>query len=138
MIAAIWEEVLRRDGIGVEDNFFEIGGHSLLATQIASRLREHFRHSGGGANGFRGSHHCRNGAQTRQRAARGAGTGSAPIKPVPREYDLPLSFAQERLWVLDQMEPNNPLYNIPRSLRLKGALQVVGAGKCAERNRAAA
>src|SRR5215467_5198197 len=42
VVAAIWEEVLKRDGIGVEDNFFEIGGHSLLATQIASRLREHF------------------------------------------------------------------------------------------------
>ena len=43
VIAAIWAEVLKRDNIGVEDNFFEIGGHSLLATQIASRLREHFR-----------------------------------------------------------------------------------------------
>src|SRR5207247_10818698 len=47
-----------------------------------------------------------------------------PITKVSRDQALPLSFAQQRLWVLDQMEPNNPLYNIPRRLRMHGALNV--------------
>ncbi len=123
VIAAIWGEVLKRDGIGVEDNFFEIGGHSLLATQIASRLREHFSIPVAVRTVFE----CPTIAELARRldSARREEQGLVPppIQPVPRDRDLPLSFAQERLWVLDQMEPNNPLYNIPRAMRMKGALQ---------------
>ena len=126
MIAAIWEEVLRRDGIGVEDNFFEIGGHSLLATQIASRLREHFRLPIAVRTVFEAPTIAEMARRLESTRREEQGLVPPPIKPVPREYDLPLSFAQERLWVLDQMEPNNPLYNISRSLRLRGELQVAG------------
>ena len=124
VVAAIWSEVLKRDGIGVEDNFFEIGGHSLLATQIASRLREHFNTP----VPVRAVFESASIAELAKRLdnARREEQGMLPpaIKAVPRNRDLPLSFAQERLWVLDQMEPNNPLYNIPRSLRMKGVLRV--------------
>ena len=126
VIAAIWEEVLRRDGIGVEDNFFEIGGHSLLATQIASRLREHFRLPIAVRTVFEAPTIAEMARRLESMRREEQGLVPPPIKPVPREYDLPLSFAQERLWVLDQMEPNNPLYNISRSLRLRGELQVAG------------
>ncbi|NEP62084.1 MAG: non-ribosomal peptide synthetase, partial [Symploca sp. SIO2G7] len=50
---------------------------------------------------------------------------SQAIKPVSREGNFPLSFAQQRLWFLDQMKPGNPLYNIPGAVRLKGSLDVV-------------
>jgi amino acid adenylation domain-containing protein len=124
IVAAVWNEVLKRDGIGVEDDFFEIGGHSLLATQIASRLREHFNT----AVPVRALFESPSIAQlaTRLDNARREKQGMLPpaIKPVRRDGDLPLSFAQERLWVLDQMEPNNPLYNIPRALRLRGQLRI--------------
>ena len=123
-------EVLKRDGIGVEDNFFEIGGHSLLATQIASRLREHFRIPVAGADGVRGSdhrRHWRDGWTVARREEQGL--VPPPITPVPRNGPLPLSFAQERLWVLDQIEPNNPLYNIPRTLRIRGALKIAALEK---------
>ncbi len=123
VISAIWAEVLRREGIGVEDNFFEVGGHSLLATQIASRLREHFRM----VVPVRAIFEAPSIAELAKRldAARREEQGilPPPIEPVPRGNDMPLSFAQERLWVLDQIEPNNPLYNIPRALRLRGVLR---------------
>ena len=123
VIAAIWGEVLRREGIGVEDNFFEIGGHSLLATQIASRLREHFRIPVAVRTVFEAPTIAELARRLDRARREEQGLVPPPIKPVPRDGPLPLSFAQERLWVLDQMEPNNPLYNIPRTLRLKGALK---------------
>ncbi len=125
VVAAVWSEVLKRDGVSVEDNFFEIGGHSLLATQIASRLREHFQIPVAVRTIFEAptiaeqAKHL-DGARREQR-----GFVPTPIVPIPRGGALPLSFAQERLWVLDQMEPNSALYNIPRNLRLKGELQTV-------------
>ena len=123
VVSAIWAEVLKREGIGVEDNFFEIGGHSLLATQIASRLREHFRM----VVPVRAIFEAPSIAELAKRldTARREEQGilPPPITPVPRRDDMPLSFAQERLWMLDQIEPNNPLYNIPRALRLRGALR---------------
>ena len=134
VIAAIWGEVLRRDGIGVEDNFFEIGGHSLLATQIASRLREHFRLPVAVRTIFEAPTIAEMARRLEVARREEQGLVSPRIKPVPREHDLPLSFAQERLWVLDQMEPNNPLYNIPRSLRLRGELQVAGLESAVNRN----
>jgi len=123
VVAAIWEEVLKRDGIGVEDNFFEIGGHSLLATQITSRLREHFRIPVPVRAVFEAPSIAELAKRMDTARREEQGLMPPPIKPVPRNGDLPLSYAQERLWVLDQIEPNNPLYNIPRTLRLRGALK---------------
>ena len=122
VVASIWAEVLRREGLGVEDNFFEIGGHSLLATQIASRLREHFKTPVPVRAVFESPSIAE--LAKRMDSARREEQGMIPpaIIPVPRNGDLPLSFAQERLWVLDQIEPSNPLYNVPRALRLKGKL----------------
>ena len=122
VVAAIWVEVLKREDIGVDDNFFEIGGHSLLATQIAARLREHF----GIPVPVRAIFELPSVAQLARRmdTARREDQGMLPppITPVPRNGKMPLSYAQERLWVLDQIEPDNPLYNIPRALRLRGTL----------------
>ena len=124
VVAAIWSEVLRRDGVGVEDNFFEIGGHSLLATQIASRLREHFRIPVAVRTVFEAPTIAELARRLDSARREEHGLVPPPITAVPRDGTVPLSFAQERLWVLDQMEPNSPLYNIPRALRLKGQLQV--------------
>ena len=122
VVASIWMEVLRHDRIGVEDNFFEIGGHSLLATQIASRLREHFRIPVAVRTVFEAPTIAELARRLDIARREEQGLVPPPITPVPRTGPLPLSFAQERLWVLDQIEPNNPLYNIPRTLRLRGAL----------------
>ncbi len=129
IISAIWAEVLKREGIGVEDNFFEIGGHSLLATQIASRLREHFRMVVPVRTIFEAPSIAELAKRLDTARREEQGILPPPIKAVPRSDDMPLSFAQERLWVLDQLEPNNPLYNIPRALRLRGVLRTEALGK---------
>jgi len=124
VIAAIWSDVLRRDGIGTEDDFFDIGGHSLLATQIASRLRAQFHIAAPVRLIFEAP--TIGGLARRVDQARREEQGLVPpaITPIPRGQALPLSFAQERLWVLDSIEPDNPLYNIPRALRLRGPLHL--------------
>ena len=123
VVASIWEEVLKRDGLGVEDNFFEIGGHSLLATQIASRLREHFKTPVPVRAIFESPSIAALAKRMDSARREEQGMVPPPITPVPRNGGVPLSFAQERLWVLDQIEPNNPLYNIPRTLRMRGPLR---------------
>jgi amino acid adenylation domain-containing protein/FkbH-like protein len=124
VIAGIWAEVLQLDQVGVQDDFFELGGHSLLATQVVSRVRQAFQVElplralfeapsvAGLAERVVTLQHKQQGLQT------------LPLQPVPRHQSLPLSFAQQRLWFLDQMEPNNPLYNLPYIVRLQGTLRV--------------
>jgi amino acid adenylation domain-containing protein len=124
IIAAIWSELLRVERVGVEDNFFALGGHSLVATQVIARLRQVFRLEVPLRLLFEAPTIASLAeALTRtQRAA--AGLELPPIKPVARTGPLPLSFAQRRLWFLDQLEPNNPLYNVPVALHLRGTLHV--------------
>jgi len=122
-IAEIWAEVLRRDKnqISADDNFFDLGGHSLLATQVASRLRRALNTD----IPLRTLFECPTVEMLAAQATKLAASSQPQLPPivrVPRDQPLPLSFAQQRLWVLDRMEPNNPLYNIPRAMRLTGAL----------------
>ncbi len=124
IIAVIWAELLKLDQVGSQDDFFELGGHSLLATQVMSRIRQAFQLDLPLRALFENPNvaalaEC---VETMQR--RTDGFLPPPIQPVPRDRPLPLSFPQQRLWVQDQIEPNNPLYNIPRALRLKGTLNL--------------
>src|SRR5438445_4181389 len=126
ILCGIWEQVLKVERVGVEDNFFELGGHSLLATQVISRVREAFAVElplrvlfeqptvAGMAEELR---QARNGEQPQR-------TGK-PLVRVEQRRELPLSYAQQRLWFLEQMEPGNGVYNIPFALRLTGELDRV-------------
>jgi amino acid adenylation domain-containing protein len=122
LLAGVWQEVLGVEHVGLDDNFFELGGHSLLATQVVSRVRGMF--------GVELPLHTLFEAPTvRALAANiegavksGLGMTVPPIRRAPRDRELPLSFAQQRLWFLDQLEPGSPFYNSPATLRLKGAL----------------
>ena len=124
MVAAIFADVLRFERAGLDDNFFELGGHSLSATQVVSRIRQNLRVDLPVRTVFE-SPTVATLAQAVVSKQRGdQGLVAPPIERVSRGQRLPLSFAQQRLWVLDQIEPNNPLYNIPRPLRLSGVLNV--------------
>ncbi|HVR95695.1 MAG TPA: non-ribosomal peptide synthase/polyketide synthase, partial [Thermoanaerobaculia bacterium] len=116
LLAGIWTEVLRLDRVGVHDDFFELGGHSLLATQVVSRIREVL----GVELPLRRLFTAPTVAGLARAVQEAQGTVAPPVVPVSRSGDLPLSFAQQRLWVIDQLEPGSPAYNVPLAVRLTG------------------
>ncbi|HVT18692.1 MAG TPA: condensation domain-containing protein, partial [Thermoanaerobaculia bacterium] len=125
LLAGIWEELLGRERVGMEDDFFALGGHSLLATQVVSRVRETFGVELPVYDLFERPTIARLAkALNPLLLERAAVSELPPIEPVPRPADgeLPLSFAQQRLWFIDQLEPGNPLYNMPWAARLTGEL----------------
>ncbi len=124
VLAGIWAEVLGLKRVGVHDNFFELGGHSLLAGQIISRVRAVFQVELPLRGLFESPVISELATRIEEARLTVQGRPSPPLKSVARDRDLPLSFAQQRLWFLDQYEPNSPFYNIPIALRLRGDLNV--------------
>ncbi|HEU4559040.1 MAG TPA: amino acid adenylation domain-containing protein, partial [Longimicrobium sp.] len=121
VLAGIWAEVLRLERVGARDNFFELGGHSLLATRVVSRIRAVFGVEMPLRAVFEGPTVA--GLAVRVEEMRRAGLPVLPpVVPAERTGALPLSFAQERLWFLDRLEPGSTAYNIPVAWRLGGAL----------------
>ena len=123
-LAEIYVRILGLDKVGVNDNFFELGGHSLLATQVVSQVRTDLDVEISVRTVFEAAtvaELARN-IETVQRQAPDETT--PPIMPVARNGNIPLSFAQERLWFLQQLDPANPAYNFPAALRLTGQLNI--------------
>ena len=124
LLTNIWAQVLGRENLGVHDNFFELGGHSLLATQVMSRIREAF-HVELPLRALFESPTIADLAEKLETAIQAQqGLDAPPLVPVARDRKLPLSFAQQRLWFLDQLEPGSSFYNISRAVRLRGSLNV--------------
>lgn len=129
MVAGIWAKVLGRTRFGPEDNFFELGGHSLRATQVVSRLCDAFQVEFPLRKIFENPTLRSLAEEIEASLATTRGGYAPPIKPVSRENQLPLSFSQQRLWFLDQLEPGNAAYNLPTAIRLIGELDVVAFEK---------
>ncbi|MCP4658654.1 MAG: AMP-binding protein, partial [bacterium] len=122
LLAGIWEAVLDRDRVGIRDNFFELGGHSLMATQVVSRIREAFGVELPLQRLFEAPTVAELATIVRTLRQQEQGVAASPMVPVPRDRELPLSFAQQRLWFLDQFEPASPVYNIPTAVPLPGTV----------------
>jgi amino acid adenylation domain-containing protein len=122
LLAEIWAQVLGVEKVGVLDNFFELGGHSLIGVKLQSRINDAFDVE----MQLRRIFEAPTIAELAKLLDGGSEeTAAAPeILPVPREENFPLSFAQQRLWFLDQLEPNSPFYNIPTALRFQGRLHL--------------
>lgn len=120
-LAQMWQQLLNRKRVSIHDNFFDLGGHSLLATQVISRVRETFEVD----MPLRSIFEAKTIADLAERIERSLGaSGTSPISRAPRDTALPLSFAQQRLWFLDQVVPGNPAYNIQAAVRLTGSLNL--------------
>ncbi|WP_369414619.1 condensation domain-containing protein, partial [Corallococcus soli] len=125
LLAQVWAQVLGVARVGAEDNFFDLGGHSLLATQAMSRVRSAF----GVELPLRALFEASTVAKLalRVEAAQRAGQEAQVPKLVAVDRaasDLPLSFAQQRLWFLDQLQPGSASYNMATAVKLSGRLDV--------------
>jgi len=123
VLAGIWCQVLKRERVGIEDNFFEIGGHSLIATQVVSRVREAFRIELSVRRIFELPTIVAL-AQEIEAAGRGRDDlAAAPLCRAPRDATLPLSFTQKGLWFFHQLEPESS-YNSQVAIRFTGQLNL--------------
>ena len=130
IIQGIWRKLLGVEGVGAEENFFDVGGHSLLGTQMAWRMEEVFGIELGLREVFEAGT-VREIAELVKRRLEGAEKISLPeLRRASATVsdngveEWPLSYAQRRLWFLDQLHPGSPLYNIPAAVRLRGKLDI--------------
>lgn len=129
VLAAIWADVLGVAEIGIHNNFFELGGHSLLAAQVLSRLRDSFKVNVPLRALFESPTVASLAQSVEAEIRAGIHLEAPPIVPVSRDGELPLSYAQQRLWFLNKLEPRNPAYNMPAAVRLTGPLNVDALGR---------
>jgi len=119
-IADTWAALLKLDRVGLNDHFFELGGHSLLATQVVSRLRQALCMEIPLRGLFENPV-----LQAFAEYVEQCGTQHEPVwEKVDREQPLPLSYGQQRLWLLWQLDPAGAAYHVPATLRLSGTLDV--------------
>jgi amino acid adenylation domain-containing protein len=124
ILEGIWCEVLGIPLAGIHDNFFDLGGHSLLGTQLVSRAREQLQVELPLRALFENPTLAGLGRRIEELRRAEPGTAPPRIERVSRAGDLPLSFSQQRLWFLDQLEPGTATYNIPLALHFEGGLDV--------------
>lgn len=134
VIAGVWSQVLGIEQVSVDDNFFELGGHSLLATQLISRLRHIFQLQLPLRHIFEFPTLKTLATAIEDMQSQVGGVQTPPIISVPRDAEsvtpssehryLPLSFAQQRLWFIAQLEPDSTAYNLPDAVRLVGNLNI--------------
>jgi amino acid adenylation domain-containing protein len=122
-LCRIWAELLGLERVGIADSFFELGGHSLLATQVVSRIRRTFSVDLRLRSLFEQPTIAAL-APLIEAAREKSEDREAPLVRAARDRTLPLSFAQQRLWFLEEFRPGDLSYVVPAALRLIGALDI--------------
>src|SRR4029077_16374913 len=124
LLAVLWCDLLHRERVGLDEDFFDLGGHSLLAAELAYHLLQVFGVELDLPSFFAQPTVAALAASVRRAQGAERSTGAPPILPAPRTPPPPLSFAQQRLWFLDQLAPGHAASHIPAAARLAGALDM--------------
>ena len=124
LLSSLWCEVLGCSQAGVDDNFFDLGGHSLLATRLISHIQARLQVDISLRNLFEKPTIAGIATLVQQALQKEYRVELPPLVPQPRTQPLRLSFAQQRLWFVDQLEPDNIAYLMPTARRLHGTLDV--------------
>ncbi len=133
LVAEIFSGLLNAEKVRRDASFFDLGGHSLLATQLVSRLREYAGVELPVAAVFEAPTPAELARRVDGELRSGGGVRMPPIERVARDLPLPLSFAQQRLWFLDQLAPGEATYNMPAGVRVAGPLRPAAlAAACSE------
>jgi amino acid adenylation domain-containing protein len=123
-IADIWIDLLGVESVGAHDHFFERGGHSVLAVQLLSRLHRTFDVEAPLGAFLEDPTLARLARFVEQALEDGTAFRAPPLELVERGAPLPASFAQQRLWFLDQLEPGCASYHIPAAVKLVGRIDI--------------
>jgi acyl transferase domain-containing protein/acyl carrier protein len=126
VLAGVWQELLGFEPISVDDNFFEMGGHSLLIVQMISRLRDLFKTEIPMEAVFETPTVAGLARRVDGAARAGAALDTPPLTRVDGDGPAALSFAQQRLWFMDQISPGNSAYNLENPVSLSGRLSAAG------------
>jgi amino acid adenylation domain-containing protein len=124
IVAGIWCEVLRLPAIGRTGNFFNLGGHSLLVTQVLARVRQYLKVELPIRSIFEAPTLDQFARVIQEQISAGKLSEAPPFTRVPRDGELPLSFAQQRMWFFEQLSSGMSAFNIAAGIRLKGSLNV--------------
>ncbi|MEL6605585.1 MAG: amino acid adenylation domain-containing protein, partial [Cyanobacteria bacterium J06614_10] len=129
-LVAIWESLLEVSSIGIEDSFFELGGHSLLAMQLVSRIQQQFQVQLSLASLFQNPTIAATAKQIANSQASGSFLALVDIPVAERTQPLPITVAQQRIWLLEQMEDMDGAYNMAACQRVRGELDVAVLDRC--------
>jgi amino acid adenylation domain-containing protein len=123
-LAAIWSRLFGMEQIGIHDDFLELGGHSLLATQMIARIRQEWQISLALRSIFEARTIAELAPLLELQQHDAPKRALATIQPTPRDGALPLSYSQERIWFIQQLNPACRAYQFQATLRFSGELDI--------------
>ena len=132
IVAGMFAEVLETPEVGPSDDFFTLGGNSMVATRLVSQLREVFDVEVPLRVVFEATTVEELAARLDELRGEEAGLRLPPLEPTPRPAKVPLSFAQQRLWLVDRLSPGTAAYSMPAGVRLRGRLDAPALARSLE------
>ncbi|MEW6737531.1 MAG: amino acid adenylation domain-containing protein, partial [Acidobacteriota bacterium] len=124
ILAQIWAELFVLKQVGVYDNFFQLGGHSLLATQVISRINKTFQIEVALKTLFEMPTIATLAENIESLLRTSKQVQTLHIESIANRTAVPLSFSQQRLWFLEQLQPSTAAFNVPNAIRWQGYLDI--------------